>query len=94
MINNELQKQSKSIGWKYLSRFIKKEFEFRNFSDSIKFVNNVADKSESLNHHPEMTIKYNKVTIILYSHDKQSVTDKDIELAGQIDFIYKNKSIN
>ena len=65
-----------------------KDFKFRNYRQGFAFVCQVAMLAEKKNHHPEIILDYGKVTISLISHDAQKVTEKDLELATQIDKIY------
>jgi 4a-hydroxytetrahydrobiopterin dehydratase len=59
---------------------------FENFTQAMAFMVQVGFLAEKLNHHPEMYNVYNKVTLRLSTHDAgNTVTDKDIELAKQID---------
>ena len=55
-------------------------------------MNKVASVAESMDHHPEWSNVYNKVTIILTTHDAGQVTDKDILLANAIDAIGENNN--
>ena len=65
-----------------------KVFTFKNYRQSFAFVSQVAMLAEKKNHHPEIIIDYAKVTISLISHDVQKITERDMELATQIDNIY------
>ena len=67
---------------------LKKEFTFSNYLKCFAFVSQVAMLSEKKNHHPEIILDYGKVTISLISHDVQKITERDLELAIQIDKIY------
>ena len=67
---------------------ITKTFSFKNYRQSFAFVTQVAMLSEKKNHHPEIILDYGKVTISLISHDVQKITERDLELAIQIDKIY------
>jgi 4a-hydroxytetrahydrobiopterin dehydratase len=51
----------------------------------MEFVNRVAGLAESADHHPDIDIRYSKVTLTLSSHDAGGITDKDIALAKAID---------
>jgi len=74
-------------GWTLEESKIKKDFEFKNFLESIEFVNKVSKIAEELNHHPDIEINYNKVTVSLSTHEEGGVTDKDITLAKTIDVL-------
>jgi len=73
-------------GWKRSANRITKEFVFPSFRDSIVFVNRVASVADHYNHHPDIDVRYSKVTISLTTHDAGGITNKDIDVAEQIDF--------
>ncbi|TDQ42648.1 4a-hydroxytetrahydrobiopterin dehydratase [Aureibacillus halotolerans] len=70
-------------GWTYEAGAdrIEKTFSCQSFLTSIAFVKNVASIAEDVNHHPEILIQYDKVTLRLRTHDEDKVTDKDLSLA-------------
>ena len=72
-------------GWTLKENAIYKEYTFKNFLMSVKFVDIIAPVAEAANHHPDILIFYNKVRIILTTHDQGGVTEKDIDLAKKID---------
>ena len=73
-------------GWKYKGNAIRKEYKFPSFRDSIVFVNRIASIADDLNHHPDIDVRYNKVLLTITTHDSGGVTEKDLSLAGKIDF--------
>lgn len=73
-------------GWKRRSNRLTKEFEFRHFRDSIVFVNRVATLADSFHHCPDIDIRHGSVTLTLTTNDAGGITEKDLELAEQIDF--------
>ena len=60
------------------------DFEFPDFGAAMGFVNRVAEQAEEANHHPDIEIRWNKVHLILTSHDSGGLTQLDIELAHRI----------
>lgn len=62
-----------------------REFEFDDFSGAIDFVNSVAEIAEDADHHPDIDIRWNKVTLSLSTHSKGGLTANDFELAERID---------
>ena len=73
-------------GWKRRSNKIVKEFQFKSFRDSIVFVNRVATLADTHDHHPDIEVRYTTVTLTLSTHDAGGITEKDLELAEQVDF--------
>lgn len=63
-----------------------KNFEFKNFSEALDFINKVGELAEQANHHPDIFLyDYKKVRLTLTTHSEGGVTQKDRELARQID---------
>ncbi|MGZ4054735.1 MAG: 4a-hydroxytetrahydrobiopterin dehydratase [Bacteroidia bacterium] len=75
--------------WKEENGKLKRNFEFNNFIEAFGFMSKVALVAEKMNHHPEWTNVYNKVSIVLSTHDAgNTVTSKDHKLASEIDKLY------
>lgn len=72
-------------GWVHTRNALCKTFELDDFSHSLDFVVHVGDLAEEHDHHPDIDIRYDKVTIALSTHSEGGVTDKDIALAKEID---------
>ena len=62
-------------------------FIFSGFSEAMQFVNEIAQLAEAQNHHPEILIDYDKVTLRLWTHSEGGVTDKDVAFAKKADFL-------
>ena len=71
--------------WEHNKDTIERIFEFDDYLSGMDFVNAVAEIAESANHHPDMTISYAKVTVLLTTHDKSGLTESDFEVAARID---------
>lgn len=71
--------------WSLTGGNIQRTFNFENFSAAIDFVNQVAELAERVEHHPDIMIRYSKVTLTLTTHDAGGVTEKDIEFAKEAD---------
>jgi 4a-hydroxytetrahydrobiopterin dehydratase len=71
-------------GWISNGKTIVRVFPFGNFLEAMEFVNQIAVAAEAENHHPDILINYNKVTLTLVSHDSGGVTQRDIRMAGKI----------
>ncbi len=72
-------------GWSHTKDMLNRDFAFADFSAAFGFMTRVAMLAEQANHHPNWSNVYNSVSISLTSHDEGNlVTDKDIELAKQI----------
>lgn len=72
--------------WTEENNQLKKTFVFRNFVEAFAFMTRVAMVAEKMDHHPNWTNVYNKVSIVLNTHDAgNTVTEKDRKLAAAID---------
>lgn len=80
--------------WKEENNQLTQTFEFKDFIDAFAFMTRVALIAEKMNHHPNWSNVYNKVTISLNTHDAGDiVTDKDHKLAEKIDKLLNSNSI-
>jgi 4a-hydroxytetrahydrobiopterin dehydratase len=69
--------------WKRNGETISRTFQFKDFPAAMKFVNAVAELAEQAQHHPDVDIRWNKVTLALTTHDAGGLTQKDFALAKQ-----------
>ena len=74
-----------SEGWQLKGNEITKTYTHKDFIDSISFVSRVAILAEKANHHPDILIQYNKVTLTLSTHSEGGLTENDFNLARKID---------
>jgi 4a-hydroxytetrahydrobiopterin dehydratase len=63
-------------------------FQIRGFLKAIEFVNRVAKQAQKVNHHPDIDIRFSKVTFKLTTHDEGGLTEKDFALARQCDEVF------
>ena len=76
------------MDWKTENNKLAKEFVFADFVQAVDFVNKIVPFAEKANHHPDIYIhSYKKVRIELFTHSKGKITDKDYDLAKEIDRI-------
>ncbi len=83
----------KNKGWGLKNNKLTKVYGFKNYEEVIQFLNVISEKINEQNHHPLMSINYNKLHIELFTFDSNSLTKKDIELAVSIDKLYLDFSI-
>jgi 4a-hydroxytetrahydrobiopterin dehydratase len=72
-------------GWTLDGETIARTFVHSDFNAAMGFVTRVALLSEVADHHPDIDIRWNKVTIALTTHDQGGLTEKDVDLAGAIE---------
>ncbi|MCU0770651.1 MAG: 4a-hydroxytetrahydrobiopterin dehydratase [Verrucomicrobia bacterium] len=72
-------------GWKRAGATISRTYAFADFPAAIRFVNQVASLAEQAWHHPDIEIRWNRVTLTLTTHDEGGLTPKDFRLARKFD---------
>ena len=72
-------------GWSRRGETISKTYQFKTFPEGIAFVGRVAAAAEKADHHPDIDIRFTKVTISLSTHTANGVTQLDLDLAGEIE---------
>jgi 4a-hydroxytetrahydrobiopterin dehydratase len=70
--------------WSMRDGKLMRQWEFKNFVQAMEFVKSVAALAELANHHPDIDIRYNRVTLALVSHDAGGITARDSRMARQI----------
>jgi 4a-hydroxytetrahydrobiopterin dehydratase len=86
MSENEVTTQLSTLGgWERDGDALTREFEFANFVGSVDFVNRITPVAEELNHHPDLSISWNKVRVTLSTHSEGGITENDFTLATKID---------
>jgi len=72
-------------GWERDGAVLRKQFKFDDFKGSVEFVNRITPAAEEMNHHPDLSISWNTVTVLLSTHSQGGITENDFELAKKID---------
>jgi 4a-hydroxytetrahydrobiopterin dehydratase len=76
---------SRLAGWRRDGEAIRKQYERGDFVGSVGFVQQLVAPAEELNHHPDIEISWDRVTVTLTTHSEGGLTGADLELAGRID---------
>ena len=71
-------------GWERAGDAIQRVFELDDFKGSVDFVNRLTPEAEGMNHHPDLAISWNKVTVTISTHSEGGLTANDFELARRI----------
>jgi 4a-hydroxytetrahydrobiopterin dehydratase len=85
-ISTELRKLS---GWSMANGNLHRVFEFKDFPAAFGFMTRVAMAAEKMDHHPDWSNSWNKVTVDLSTHSAGGVTKNDFELAGKMQQIFE-----
>jgi len=82
----EIQRELAGLpGWARRGNELVKTFAFATFPGGIAFVNGVAQAAERMDHHPDLDIRYTKVTAVLSTHSAGGITANDVALAKEMD---------
>ena len=76
--------------WRKKGAIIARTYQFKDFVAAIRFVEAVAQRAEKAWHHPDIEIRWNKVTLALTTHDQGGLTEKDFALAKQFDTLARS----
>jgi 4a-hydroxytetrahydrobiopterin dehydratase len=71
--------------WTRSGGVIQRTFSFGDFVEAMKFVDKVAAEAERVQHHPDIMVRYSKVTLALSTHDAGGITDQDFDFAAAAD---------
>ncbi len=74
-----------SPNWDVTPAGLRRTFTWKDFTEAVAFVVQVGALAEEAGHHPDIDLRYNRVTLYLLTHDANGVTDKDHQLAAKID---------
>jgi 4a-hydroxytetrahydrobiopterin dehydratase len=71
--------------WQVFDNTLQRQWKFPSFFEGIRFINRVAELADAADHHPDIDIRYTRITIRLWTHTANGITQKDFDLAKQID---------
>ena len=74
--------------WSQRAQTLVRTYKFETFLMSIAFVRRIAKRAEKIQHHPDIDIRFDQVTLTLTTHDVGGLTEKDFTLAGQCDEVF------
>jgi 4a-hydroxytetrahydrobiopterin dehydratase len=84
--DSEVQERLAGLsGWTRSGAAIEKSFKRDDFVGSVEFVSSLVEPAEAMNHHPDLAISWDTVTVTISTHSEGGLTAADFELAGKID---------
>lgn len=72
-------------GWTRDGNAMTRTFTFAGFPEAVAFIDRLVEPAERMEHHPDVDLRYNKVTVTLSTHDQGGLTSYDFELAALVD---------
>ena len=72
-------------GWNEVRGALQRGYRFDDFRAAMAFANRLADAAEEADHHPDIEIRWNTVTVRWSTHTKRAITQKDVEMAQRTD---------
>jgi 4a-hydroxytetrahydrobiopterin dehydratase len=78
-------------GWEVGEEGLERQFVFEDFAAAVSFVQKVAREAEKACHHPDIDIRWNRVTLRLISHDEGRITERDFVLAARFTAIAERR---
>lgn len=92
MSDDEIKKAMQAVPeWTETGGTIHRTYQFANFVESMAFVNAIAGVAETDQHHPDILVRWNKVTLTLSTHDAGGITAKDFAMAAAADRLAAGK---
>jgi 4a-hydroxytetrahydrobiopterin dehydratase len=73
------------MAWETVDGKLQKVVKKKDFAEALAYVNEVGAVAEAANHHPDIAISWNTVTLTLFTHDAGAITDADHAMADRID---------
>ena len=79
-------------GWNEVRGALQRGYRVQDFAEAIAFVNRLAEAAEAANHHPDIAISWNAVTVRWWTHVKRAITETDVEMARRTDELASSSS--
>jgi 4a-hydroxytetrahydrobiopterin dehydratase len=79
-------------GWAEVDGALEREFRFRDFAEALAFVNLLGEAAEEANHHPDLALSWNRVTVRWWTHVENAITARDADLAVRTDALASSLS--
>ena len=77
-----------ALGWRLIDSALEKSYTFKNYFETIGFVNAVAFIAHAENHHPDLAVTFSKCTVRFYTHDVNGISVSDFFCASKVDALF------
>jgi 4a-hydroxytetrahydrobiopterin dehydratase len=89
LTDDQVQSKLENLaGWSLADGKLRREFKFESFVEAFGFMASAALEAEKMNHHPEWSNVYNRVTVELVTHDAKGITELDFRLAEKMNALF------
>ena len=82
-----IERALQGLSWERRDDKLVKVVKKKDFAEALAYVNAVGAKAEEANHHPDIAIHWNEVTLTLWTHTEGGITDADLEMAKTLDAV-------
>ena len=79
-------------GWNEVRGALQRGYRFKDFAEAMAFANRLAEAAEAANHHPDLAISWNAVTVRWRTHVKRAITERDVDMARLTDELASSSS--
>jgi 4a-hydroxytetrahydrobiopterin dehydratase len=88
LADSDVARRLKTLSeWSQPGEEIQRTYRFKDFVQAMAFVERIAERAEAVQHHPDILIRYSRVTLSLSTHDAGGITEKDFDFASAADKI-------
>ena len=86
LADSDVARRLKTLSeWSQPGEEIQRAYRFKDFVQAMAFVERIAERAEAVQHHPDILIRYSRVTLSLSTHDAGGITEKDFDFAAAAD---------
>jgi 4a-hydroxytetrahydrobiopterin dehydratase len=86
LADSDVARRLKTLSeWSQPGEEIQRTYRFKDFVQALAFVERIAERAEAVQHHPDILIRYSRVTLSLSTHDAGGITEKDFDFAAAAD---------
>jgi 4a-hydroxytetrahydrobiopterin dehydratase len=75
-------------GWSEVDGALEREYRFADFAEALAFVNRVGELAEAADHHPDIAVHWNRVTLRWWTHTANGITGRDVDMARRTSGLY------
>jgi 4a-hydroxytetrahydrobiopterin dehydratase len=77
------------VGWREIEGALQRDFRFRDFAEALRFLNRIGAAAEQANHHPDVELHWNRLTLRWWTHAQDAITDRDLAMAQKTNELFE-----